>query len=149
MKRDVQLKGEFFLADAVNILLEQGTLMRPERIETWLDTGTISATLETNAYLLDHGCDNSAEGARRPGLTVLPPVFIHPGATVEGSVIGPHVSVGAGCEVRGSVVRNSILEDGALVIDSVLSGSFIGRSARIEGRASALNIGDNSSFTLS
>ena len=34
------------------------------------------------------------------------------------------------------------------VIDSVLSGSFIGRNARIEGRASALNIGDNSSLQL-
>jgi glucose-1-phosphate thymidylyltransferase len=148
MKRNVHLKGEFFLADAVNILLEQGSLMRPERIETWLDTGTISATLETNAYMLDHGCDNSLEAAKRPGMTVLPPVFIHPGGAVEGSVIGPHVSVGAGCEVRGSVIRNSILEDGAIVTDSVLSGSFIGRQARVEGRASAVNIGDNSSLIL-
>jgi glucose-1-phosphate thymidylyltransferase len=81
-------------------------------------------------------------------VTVIPPVVIHPKAPVEGSVIGPHASVGSGCEVRGSVVRDSILEDGAVVIDSVLSGSFIGRNAKIEGRASALNIGDNSSLSL-
>ncbi len=148
MKRNVQLKGEFFLADAVNILLEQGTAMRPERITTWLDTGTISATLETNAYMLDHGCDNSAEAAQRPGMTVIPPVFIHSSAKVEGSVIGPHASVGAGCEVHGSVIRNSILEDGASVIDSVLNGSFIGRNAKIKGHASVLNIGDNSHINL-
>lgn len=148
MKRDVQLKGEYFLADAVNILLERGAAMRTERVETWLDTGTISATLETNVYMLDHGRDNSAEAAKRPGVTVIPPVFISPSATVEGSVVGPHVSVGAGCEVRGCVIRNSILDDEAEVTDSVLSGSFIGRQARVEGHPTSVNIGDNSSLHL-
>lgn len=148
MKRDVQLKGEYFLADAVNILLERGAAMRTERVETWLDTGTISATLETNVYMLDHGRDNSAEAAKRPGVTIIPPVFISPSATVEGSVIGPHVSVGAGCEVRGCVIRNSILDDEAEVTDSVLSGSFIGRQARVEGHPTSVNIGDNSSLHL-
>lgn len=148
MKRDVQLKGEYFLADAVNILLERGALMRTERVDTWLDTGTISATLETNVYMLDHGRDNSAEAAKRPGMTVIPPVFISPSAVVEGSVIGPHVSVGSGCEVRGCVIRNSILDDEAAVADSVMSGSFIGRQARVEGHPTTVNIGDNSSLHL-
>jgi glucose-1-phosphate thymidylyltransferase len=148
MKRDVQLKGEYFLADAVNILLERGAAMRTERVETWLDTGTISATLETNVYMLDHGRDNSAEAAKRPGVTVIPPVFISPTAIVESSVIGPHVSVGAECEVRGCVIRKSILDDEAEVTDSVLSGSFIGRQAKIEGRPASVNIGDNSSIHL-
>jgi glucose-1-phosphate thymidylyltransferase len=148
MKRDVQLKVEYFLADAVNIMLEHGATMRTERVETWLDTGTISATLETNIYMLDHGRDNSVEAARRPGTTIIPPVFISPTATVESSVIGPHVSVGTGCEVRGCVIRNSILDDEATVTDSVLSGSFIGRQAKVEGRPATVNIGDNSSIHL-
>jgi len=148
MKRDVQLKGEYFLADAVNIMLENGATMRTERVETWLDTGTISATLETNVYMLDHGRDNSADAAQRPGTTVIPPVFISPTATVESSVIGPHVSVGAGCEVSGCVIRNSILDDEAVVTDSVLSGSFIGRQAKVKGRPTTVNIGDNSSIHL-
>jgi len=148
MRRDVQLKGEYFLADAVNILLERGATMRTERVETWLDTGTINATLETNVYMLDHGRDNSVEAAKRPGTTVVPPVFISPTATVEDSVIGPHVSVGAGCEVKGCVIRNSILDDEAAVTDSVLSGSFIGRQAKVKGRPTTVNIGDNSSIHL-
>jgi glucose-1-phosphate thymidylyltransferase len=54
MKRDIQLKGEYFLADAVNIMLEHGATMRTERVDVWLDTGTIDATLETNTYMLEH-----------------------------------------------------------------------------------------------
>lgn len=146
IQRAIQLKGEYFLADAINILLENGASMRTQSVATWLDTGTIEATLETNRYMLDHQRDNSAEAAQRPGLTIVPPVFIHPSAKVENAVIGPHVSIGADCEVNGCVLRDSILDDGAAVSDALLTGSFIGRQARVKGKATSLNIGDNSSI---
>ncbi|GAB4484034.1 MAG: sugar phosphate nucleotidyltransferase [Anaerolineales bacterium] len=146
IKRGIQLKGEYFLADAINILLEHGAQMRTQSVETWLDTGTIEATLETNQYMLDHGRDNSAEAQKRPGISIVPPVFIHPSARVENSVIGPHVSIGAECEVSGCILRESILDDGAAVAEAVLTGSFIGRQARVKGKATTLNIGDNSSI---
>ena len=148
MKRGIQLKGEYFLVDAVNIMLDHGAQMRTQSVDVWLDTGTIEATLETNRYMLEHGRDNSAEAATRKDVTIIPPVYIHPTAIVEGSVVGPHVSVSADCEVTGCVIRNSILDDGAAVTDSVLDGSFIGRNARVEGHPKTINIGDNSSVEL-
>jgi glucose-1-phosphate thymidylyltransferase len=148
MERGIQLKGEYFLADAVNIMIEHGAKMRTHNVDVWLDTGTIDATLETNAYMLDHGRDNSAEAAKRPGVTIIPPVFLHPSAKVKAAVIGPHVSVSAGCELAGCVIRNSILDDGAAVTDAVLDGSFIGRHARVSGHPATLNIGDTSSIRL-
>jgi glucose-1-phosphate thymidylyltransferase len=146
IKRNVQLKGEYFLADAINIMLEHGAKMRPEKVDVWLDTGTIEATLETNVYMLEHGRDNSQEASQREGVTIIPPVFIHPEAKVERAVIGPHVSIGVGCEVSQCVISNSILDESAVATQSVLHGSFIGRQARVEGRARAINIGDNSSI---
>lgn len=148
MKRGIQLKGEYFLADAINIMLDYGAEMRTNSVEVWLDTGTIEATLETNKYMLEHGRDNSQESAKRGGVTIVPPVFIHPTAKVESAVIGPHVSISADCEVSGCVIRNSILDDGASITDSVLDGSFIGRHATVEGHPKTVNIGDNSSIQL-
>lgn len=148
MKRGIQLKGEYFLVDAINIMIDHGAKMRTNSVETWLDTGTIEATLETNNYMLEHGRDNSSEAAKREGVTIIPPVYVHPSAKVEGAVIGPHVSVSANCEVSGCVIRNSILDDGAEVTDSVLDGSFIGRQAKVEGRPRTVNIGDNSSVLI-
>jgi len=148
MKRGIELKGEYFLADAINIMLEGGMQMRIHKVETWLDTGTIEATLETNMYMLDHGRDNSEEAAQRTGITIVPPVFVHPSAKVESSVVGPHVSIGPECEVLGCVIRNTILDEGAAVTDSVLNSSFIGRQAKVEGSAASVNIGDNSSIRL-
>jgi glucose-1-phosphate thymidylyltransferase len=148
IQRGIELKGEYFLADAINIMIERGAHMRVNRVETWLDTGTIEATLETNVYMLDHGRDNSGEAAKRPGVTIIPPVFVHPSAKLESSVIGPHVSIGQECEVQNCVICNTILDDGAAVTNSVLERSFIGRHAKVEGRAASVNIGDNSNIRL-
>lgn len=148
MRRDLRLKGEFFLADAVNIMLERGLKMRIEKVETWLDAGTPEALLETNRYLLDNGRSNSAEAAQRPGVVVIPPVFIHPSAEVRHSVIGPHVSLGAGCQVERSILANSILEDEAQVTDVILESSLIGRRAQISRRAGVINAGDHTNVLL-
>jgi glucose-1-phosphate thymidylyltransferase len=72
MDRSIVLKGEYFLADAINLMLENGAKIRPSRVETWLDAGTPQSLLETNQYLLDHGHDNSVEAAKRPGLFIIP-----------------------------------------------------------------------------
>ncbi len=61
------LHGEFFLADALTILLQQGLKMRVQPVEVWHDCGKPDTLLETNRYLLDHGRDNSAVAAQRPG----------------------------------------------------------------------------------
>ncbi len=141
-RRGVQLKGEYFLADAVNIMLERGLRMRAEQVPVWLDAGTPAATLDTNRYLLDHGHESQLP-AELPGVSILPPVSIHPSADVQGAVIGPHVSIGANCIIRRSVIRNSIIEPGAEISDVLLDGSMVGRNAKIQGRESIINAGDN------
>lgn len=145
MERDIKLKGEYFLADTISLMIEKGAKVRTHQGESWLDTGTIEATLETNTYMLEHGRDNSEEALKRTGITVVPPVFIHPTAKVNHSVIGPHVSIGPDCEVNSCVIRNTILDEGSEVIDTVLDSSFIGRDAKVEGFPTKVNMGDNSS----
>ena len=145
MERDIQLKGEYFLADAINIMLDENqSQMRTEKINIWLDAGTPDAVLETNRYLLDHGYDNSRQAANRMGVRIIPPVYIHPEAVVEASVLGPHTAVEAGCEVRGSVVQNTILEEGARVEHVILQDSLVGQKAAVEGGSQSVNVGDDS-----
>ncbi|TLN20504.1 nucleotidyltransferase, partial [bacterium] len=145
MKRNVTLKNEFFLADAVNILLERGHKFRVNPVDVWLDAGIPEALLETNRYLLDHGHDNSAEAAKaHPGAAIIPPVYIHPSAHIEASVIGPHVSLGEECTLRQVVVQNSIIDEGAQVSQMVLDSSLLGRDVQVQGQTSRLNLGDSS-----
>ncbi len=144
MRRKIMLKNEYFLADAVNILLDRGLSMRTENVEIWLDAGTPQALLDTNRYLLAHGRDNTAEAIRRQGVVVIPPVFIHPSAEITASVIGPNVSLGPDCAVTGSILRESIVEEGAQVTDLLLENSLLGRDVSVKGQATSLNLGDQS-----
>jgi glucose-1-phosphate thymidylyltransferase len=146
MQRNVQLKNEFFLVDAINILLERGALMRVERLDTWLDTGTIDATLETNAFLLKR-MDRQPE--ERQNVKIVPPVFIHPTAEVSEAVIGPNVSIGPDCKISQAVIQDSIIDAGTQITRAALTHSLIGSNCVVEGQpnresASSLNIGDNS-----
>ena len=143
MRRNVQLKNEFFLTDAVNILLEDGSHMGVKQIDVWLDTGIPEALLETNRYMLDHGHHNSAEAAS-DGVKIIPPVFIHESAKIESAVIGPHVSIGAGCEVSRAVISNSIIDEGSEIRNIVIEDSLLGRSVTLQGQALRLNLGDQS-----
>ena len=148
MDRGLITKGEYFLTDTVTLMIEKSAKVRVQKVDSWLDTGTIESTLETNIYMLDNGHDNSEEATERKGINVIPPVFIHPSANVESSVIGPHVSIGPDCQVSNCVIRNTILDEGAEVTDSVLDGSFIGREAKVAGHPTRVNMGDNSDVQL-
>lgn len=151
-RRDVKLNGEYFLTDAINILLEEKARMRVQPVGVWLDTGTITATLETNRYLLEHGRENSAAHLGTD-VEVIRPVFIHPTAKVTSSRIGPHVSIGADCTISDSKIENSILEAGVSVEAAAINNSLLGRQVSILGRGAdgeslSLNLGDNSSVNL-
>jgi glucose-1-phosphate thymidylyltransferase len=144
MARDIQLKGEYFLVDAINILLERGLKMRIEPVKVWHDSGTPEAVLEANRYVLETIRSNSEEAAAREGVEIRPPVYVDPSAEVRQSVIGPHVSIGADCVIEGSVIKDSIIDVGSHIIDSDLSTSLIGRHVRVLGCDLSLNLGDYS-----
>ncbi|MCX6034087.1 MAG: sugar phosphate nucleotidyltransferase [Chloroflexi bacterium] len=157
-RRGTSLKGEYFLTDTINIMIEGGLKMRTQTVEVWMDTGTIDATLETNRYLLsrlqvDMSTRWNVETCQRANVKLVLPVFVHASAEISNSVIGPYASIGAKCMITGSRVEDSIIEDGATVEAAALQGSFIGRQARVQGHSTdnpplKLNIGDDSSVSL-
>jgi glucose-1-phosphate thymidylyltransferase len=51
--------------------------------------------------------------------------------------------------VEDSIVRDSILDVGAQVKNSVLAASLIGQSASVIGRFRTLNVGDQSTIDFS
>jgi glucose-1-phosphate thymidylyltransferase len=148
MKRNITLKDEFFFADAINIMLERGLKMRVEHVDTWLDAGTSDDVLSTNRYLLEHGHDNTIEAYSHSRSVIRRPVFIHPTATVENSIIGPHAAIGANCNIQSCIIRDSIIEDASVVTNAVMEHSIIGREVRIERQAGVMNVGDRTELTI-
>jgi glucose-1-phosphate thymidylyltransferase len=147
MKRNISLKNEFYLADAINVMLEHGLKMRVERVETWLDAGTPDDVLKTNRYYLEHGHSNLPKDYTHKNTVFIPPVFIHSSASVESSVIGPQVAIGANCSIQSCIIRDTIIDDGSQISNVILEHSLIGREVKIRDQAGMYNIGDNTEIT--
>jgi glucose-1-phosphate thymidylyltransferase len=145
--RNIQTQNEYFLADAVNLMLQRGLKMRVQQVEVWQDCGKTETVLETNRYLLENGHDNSpahASAISGNGYVIVPPVNIHPTAKITNSIIGPHATVAANCQIEHSIIRDSIVDEESVVQDALLAGSLIGRSAKVAGRFRAFNVGEAS-----
>jgi len=151
MQLGAALKDEFFLTDAITIMIKNGAKARTHPVSTWLDTGTIEATLDTNRILLEkmknaHGPEPRT--FRRSNVEVVEPVAIHPTAEITDSTIGPYVSIGANCKITNCRIVESILEPECELQDAALSRSLIGRQAQVQGRGDGqvlqLNVGDDS-----
>jgi glucose-1-phosphate thymidylyltransferase len=158
--RDVQTSGEYYLADALQIMVDNGARLEAWSVNMWEDCGTVEAVLQANRHLLsrlEHEVPDDLDG----DVTILPPVHLDGGAEVRGSVIGPHVFVGPRCTVlnavvgpnvsladesvvRWSLVRDSIVNRGAVIEESLLSESLIGENASVRGSFDRLNVGDYS-----
>lgn len=153
MARNLTLKGEFFLADTISVMIEQGAKVRTHTGDGWLDTGTIEATLETNHVLLDRGRANKTVNKSIDGVEIIAPSFVDPSAEISNSVIGPYASIGAGCKISDSKITESIVEAECEIQAAALSRSLIGRYAKIQGRGHKhfiqLNVGDNSDVAFS
>jgi glucose-1-phosphate thymidylyltransferase len=140
---NTQTKGEYYLADAIQILLDQGLQMQANEVDVWKDCGKPESLLETNKHLLEHGHDNSAQ-VQVDGFVIVPPVNIHVDAQITNSVIGPHATIGANSTITSSIIRDSIIEQGAQVENAVLTQSLVGCYTRVKGQSSTFNVGDQS-----
>jgi glucose-1-phosphate thymidylyltransferase len=144
IERDIALKQEYYLADAINIMIERGLDMRVQKVDVWLDAGTPEALFKTNRYLLDHGRGNSAQLGHYKQTVIIPPVNIDPSAEVSNSIIGPYVSIGKKALVEGSIIKESIIGPETQISDSLLEISLIGQGVNIKGQTGKLNLGDES-----
>jgi len=153
MERDLSFKGEFFLTHTITLMIEKGAKVRTQKSNSWLDTGTIEATLDTNKILLEGGNANKTKNETLDGVEFNTPSFVHPSAEIRNSVIGPYASIGANCRITNSKIEESIVEAHCEIQDAVLSRSLIGIRAKIQGRGDGqviqLNVGDNSDILLS
>ena len=141
MRMGISLKNEFFIADAIQLMIDSGAKVISMPVTAWEDCGSAVNLLSTNRYLLG---TKELVGELADGAVVIEPSFVAEDAIIENSVVGPFASIGSGATIRNSLVRDSIVEDGASIHDAIVAGSIIGRRAVVSGLARDLNIGDDS-----
>ncbi|MDA0986108.1 MAG: sugar phosphate nucleotidyltransferase [Bacteroidetes bacterium] len=133
-------KNEFQLTDALQQLIERGEKILPFEIEGWYDCGKPETLISTNEHLLRNAKNHYAI----PTVITIPPVFISPKAVVKNSVIGPNVTIAENTNIANCIIKNSIINEGAIVKNSVLEHSIIGTNAIVVDNFRKINIGDSS-----
>lgn len=141
-------KGEYFLTESINVMLETGARMRTQEVGSWLDAGTSEALLETNKHLLAAGVSQSPAFRAEDKVTIIPPVNIHPSVKISNSTIGPNASIAQDCVIDGSFLRDSIVDESSRIERSTLHDSLLGRKTQVFGMEGQLDIGDNSRIMI-
>ncbi len=144
LKSGRQTRGEYFLADTFQLMLEHGDRIGVQAIRAIVDIGSPANRLAANRQLL---ALSSMESEPRDGVTIIPPVYIDPSAVVERSIIGPYVTITREARVTNAILRNSIIDPQAVVSDCVLTDSIIGANASLVGQANIFILGDDSRGT--
>ncbi|MBA3275708.1 MAG: NTP transferase domain-containing protein [Chloroflexia bacterium] len=145
MRRKLKTKGEYFIADAIQLMIDDGARFTTSNIDVFEDCGNADSLLHTNQYLLTL---NPPSPAQRAGSVIIPPSFVDSTANVENAIIGPHASVGPRAIVKDAVVRDCVIEADAVVSGVVLEHSVIGRSASIGGTPSQFIVADATKVRL-
>jgi len=142
---DVRGKGgELQLTDAFDRMLQDGQRFTTSGVDAWMDCGTIPALLETTTRILQSEEEDELHQGTVKDSIIHDPVYIGPGATIDGAVVGPNVSVEQGATVRNTVIRDSIVYPHSHVDASVLTDSIVGRHAVVKAVTGTVNIGDHS-----
>ena len=137
-------KGEYFLTDAFQWMIEHGKRILTAEVGEWYDCGAPGTLLETNQTLLRNG---AARRVDFPGVTINDPVYIEDGVSIERSEIGPNVSLERGTRVSDSTLRNAIVGRDAVVARSQLDGALLGNNVVLEGFRGSMTLGDHSEVT--
>jgi glucose-1-phosphate thymidylyltransferase len=135
-------KGEYYLTDAFQYMVEHGAKLQVAEAAGWYDAGQVDTIISTNHVMLEKG------RARRPaGLTdcaIIEPVYIEDNVTLTGSTIGPNVSISEGTSITDSMVSDSIVGRSAKIENCALARSLVGDHAVISRVKGTVSMGEYS-----
>ncbi len=135
-------KGEFYLTDAFQYMIDHGAKIRVIDVAGWYDAGKLDTLLDTNRVMLEKG-RAVVESSDLTNVQIVQPVRIEKGAIVTDATVGPNVVIGAGSVVTNCTLRDTIIGDRSTVSGSILRDSMIGDAVVLEGVTGSATVGDN------
>lgn len=140
--------GEYQLTDGLENMKVKGYKFVPGKVEEWMDCGNKNVTVDTNSrmlgFLLHDGENLVSPKATFEHSTIIPPCFIADDVILINSTVGPNVSLGKGCHVIDSTIKNSLVQTHAHIKNAVLDNAMIGNHASYDGNFKSISIGDYS-----
>jgi len=145
---DITTHGEYQLTDGLMRIISQGAKIGTMKVDNWFDCGKKEVLLQTNKTLLDKDGYPSTDLPAYFNSIIIHPVSIGKHCDIQNAVIGPHVTISDNAVIQNSIIKNSIIGKYAKIEDIVMDDSIIGNDASVKGAHQSLNLGDNTEIDL-
>jgi glucose-1-phosphate thymidylyltransferase len=138
--------GEYQLTDALENMKQKGMRFVPGKVDEWMDCGNKNVTVDTNSRMLGFlqadGQNLVADSVISENATIIRPCYIGENVILRNSTVGPNVSLGDGCVVEDTVVKNSLIQQHSTIKNASLDNAMIGSHAVFNGKFTSVSIGD-------
>lgn len=140
--------GEYQINDGIKQMMAKGMKFVPGKVDEWMDCGNKNVTVETNTRMLGF-LHNDGEhlidyGVKQENSTIIPPCYIGENVVLINTTIGPNVSLGNGCHVVDSTLKNSLVQTHVHIKNANLDNAMIGNHVQYDGHFTSISIGDYS-----
>jgi glucose-1-phosphate thymidylyltransferase len=140
--------GEYQINDGIKQMMAKGMRFVPGEVAQWMDCGSKEVTVETNSRMLgflQHDGEQLVNtNLQLENATLIPPCYIAEDVVLINSTVGPNVSLGKGCRVINSTIKNSLVQTHSQIKNAHLDQAMIGNFASFDGRFTRISIGDYS-----
>jgi glucose-1-phosphate thymidylyltransferase len=136
--------GEFYLTDAFQYMVDQGSRLMTAPVEGWWDAGKPETLLETNEHLLLAGRGGVDPSAKVDGAQIVPPVRLEAGVEVRGGRIGPNVTLEQGTVANECEIAHTVVGPHAVLERARIHHSIVGGHARVTSATGVLLVTDHS-----
>ena len=148
LDNNVTKGGEYQLTDALENMKVKGLTFVPGKVDQWMDCGNKNVTVQTNSRLLGF-LQNDGQNLVNPGTKsthsqIIQPCYIGKDVVLINSTVGPNVSLGDGCHVSNSTLKNSLIQNHSHIKNAILDNAMIGNHASFDGNFTSISIGDYS-----
>ncbi len=148
LDNNVTKGGEYQLTDGLENLKQKGMKFVPGKVDEWMDCGNKNVTVETNSRMLgflhNDGIHLVDFGVKLENATIIPPCYIGEDVILVNATVGPNVSLGNGCHVVDSSIKNSLVQTHSHIKNANLDNAMIGNHACFDGKFTSISIGDYS-----
>ena len=148
LDNEVVKGGEYQLTDALENMKVKGMKFVPGKVDEWMDCGNKNVTVETNARLLgflhNDGENLVDSNIKNENSTIIQPCYIGENVILINATVGPNVSLGNGCHVINSTIKNSLVQNNSHIKNANLDNAMIGSHASFDGNFTSISIGDYS-----
>jgi glucose-1-phosphate thymidylyltransferase len=140
--------GEYQINDGIKQMMAKGMKFVPGKVEEWMDCGNKDVTVDTNNRMLNFlhndGIHLIEYDVKQENSTIIPPCYIGKNVVLTNATIGPNVSLGDGCHVSDSTIKNSLIQTHSHIKNAHLDNAMIGNHVSFDGKFTSISIGDYS-----